>query len=457
MSHDGGSPFGIRHLEGFFHWLHTFGVNTGIVATILGLFLLGYVFFALDVGANRIIMFVVASSPLWLPYILFYLWFESWMYYIQILNRFKAGRVSLEILLPKEIFKSPAAMERILSQLFQKASPDNHLDTYWAGKHPPYYGLEIISTEGNVHFIVNTQNNKYRMYVETAFYAQYPGIEIRELPVDYTAAVPWDPENWGYMPIHFGKRHTGDKMGYPIATYIDYGLADDPKEEFKHSPIAMLVELLSSMGPGEHMWFQFMIKIHREEAFMTGSIAGVVPDWRAGIKKEILAIYDDAKKRSMGEDEETGRGTVALTPLERTKVETLERAIAKWPFKVQIRVFYAAKLENINYDRIGQAITIFQETENMQNNSIRYKWRADYDWNWWQDPTGRKRLHHKKEELEQYKLRVYEGKNERDIGSIMTTEEIATLFHLPSSVVASPGLSRIPSARAEAPSNLPTG
>lgn len=455
MSHGGDSPFGVRHLEGLFKWLGKYGVNTGIIAAVFGLLILVYLFFTLDIGTNRIISFIIASSPLWLPYILFYLWFESWMFYIQSLNRLKGGRVSLEIMLPKDMFKSPAAMESILTQLFQKASPDNLVDTYWAGKHPPYYGLEIISTEGTVRFIVSTQNNKYKTFVENAFYSQYPGIEIRELPVDYTAAVPWDPEKWGYMPIHFGKRHTDQKMGLPIMTYIDFGLDKDPKEEFKHSPLSQMIELLGSLGPGEHLWFQFLIRVHREETFDTGSL-GTVPDWRGGIKKEMQAIIDGARKRNADEEDES-RGSVMLTPMERSNIEVLERAMSKWPYKVQIRVMYAAKLENIDYDRIGQAITIFQATENHSRNGIRYKWRADYDWNWWQDPSGKKRLHHKQEELEQYKLRLYEGKNGRDVGSIMTTEEIATLFHLPGAVITTPGLARIPSARAEAPTNLPTG
>ena len=182
------------------------------------------------------------------------------MYYVRLHQNMKLGRVSLEILIPKEIFKSPAAMEIILSQLYQKASPDNLVDSYWDGKNPPFFGLEIISTGGNIRFIVNTPDKKYKNYIENAFYSQYPGIEIRELPVDYTAEVPWDPDNYGYMPIHFIKKKANP---YPIKTYIDFGLDKDPKEEFKHDPMSTIIELLGTLKPGEHLWFQFLIKIHR--------------------------------------------------------------------------------------------------------------------------------------------------------------------------------------------------
>jgi hypothetical protein len=182
-----------------------------------------------------------------------------------------------------------------------------------------------------------------------------------------------------------------------------------------------------------------------------------VPDWKGDIKAEMEKIYKDAKKRGTDEDEENSRSTVILTPVEKETIEVLDRARTKFPFKVQIRVMYAAKLANIDYDRIGQAITTFQATENPARNGVGYKWRADFDWNMWQDPSGKKRLHYKMEELEMYKKRIYEGHNGRDTGSIMTTEEIATLFHLPGSNITTPNLTRIPSARGNAPSNLPTG
>lgn len=451
MAHGGESPFGVRHLEAVSDWLKSkYGVNTGIVFAILGILLIGYFFATTGVQTNRILAIIIGTSPLWLPFTLFFLFFESWMYYIQTYNKLKLGRVSLEILLPQEVFKSPVAMENILTQLFQKASPDNLVDTYWAGKHPPYFGLEIISTGGKVSFVVNTPNVKYRRYVETSFYSQYPGIEIREMPVDYTAAIPWDPDTYGYMPIHFGKRHEGEKMGLPIKTYVDFGLDKDPKKEFEHSPLSTLLELLASLKPGEHMWFQYLIRIHRTETFLTGSLFGS-SDWRDGIQTMVEEIMGRDK------DEEVGFGALKLTDAERDQVKALERAKTKFPFKVYPRVFYISRLDSIDWDRIGHAITIFQESEQLNHNSIRYKWRADYDWNWWQDPSGRKRLHLKKAELEDYKKRRFESRNGIDHGAIMTTEEIATLFHLPGSSVTTPSLARIPSKRGEAPSNLPIG
>jgi hypothetical protein len=39
---------------------------------------------------------------------------------------------------------------------------------------------------------------------------------------------------------------------------------------------------------------------------------------------------------------------------------------------------------------------------------------------------------------------------------VMSTEELATIYHIPSSAIGTPGLRRIQSATGEAPANLPT-
>jgi hypothetical protein len=60
--------------------------------------------------------------------------------------------------------------------------------------------------------------------------------------------------------------------------------------------------------------------------------------------------------------------------------------------------------------------------------------------------------------LEAYKLRSYfQGpyKNSFVDKAILTTEELATLFHIPGSVVSTPTVTKISSRKSDAPSNLP--
>jgi hypothetical protein len=101
-------------------------------------------------------------------------------------------------------------------------------------------------------------------------------------------------------------------------------------------------------------------------------------------------------------------------------------------------------------------ITAWRSFDDINRNMIAVRWRTDFDWNWWQDPSGKRKWHLKEHELEHYKRRYYESYNHYDGTKVMTTEELATIFHFPGKVAATPSLARIPSKRSEPPSNLPT-
>lgn len=449
MSKGGGESKNILLVifEGFFNWLERFGINTVYIILTLGIAAIAFALFSLDLSSNRILLFAIGTSPLWLPYVLFFLWFELWMHYIHACYDYNQGRVTLLIRLPQEIFKSPLAMEIVLTQLYQTASPDNLVQTYWDGKHPPTFGLEIISTEGDVNFVINAPRKKFKNFIEASLYGQYPGIEIHEMPVDYTARIPLDGKGYTLFGLHFGLKKPD---AFPLKTYVDFGLDKDPKEEFKHDPISTVIELLGSLGPGEHLWFQFLISAHRKTSFANGSLF-THNDWTDDIQAEIDKIMGkkDAK------DEEDAFVALKLTDGQRDTVKALERSKSKFAFNTYVKVIYAAKDGHFNSDRIGHSITSFFADHDLSRNAMSFRWRTDFDYNWWQDPSGRIRQSLKLSELADYKLRSYTPRTPKDTGSILTTEEVATLFHLPGKVVATPGLVRVPSKKAEAPSNLP--
>ncbi len=437
--------------------LEGFGVNGGIVLSILGLCLIGFIVLYIGIPTTQWISFVFLSSPLWLPWVLFHEFFKKWMEYVGMSFALAQGRTTLEIQFPQEVFKSPLAMELVLNQMYQTASPDNHIETYWDGKHPPTYGLEIVSDGGRIHFYINTPKKKFKNLIETQLYAQYPGIVVKELPIDYTAALPWDPSRFGYFALHFRLKNPDP---FPIKTYIDFGLDKDQKEEYKIDPMSTILELLGSIGPKEKIWIQILISAHRKVNFKTGSLQEH-DDWQGAITAEIDKIMKKRagkKKKPSGEEEEELSGT--LTPRERDIVASLERSAAKNAFNTKIRALYAAELEGLQIsERIGPIITMWRSFDDVTRNGIGVAWRSDFDWNWWQDPSGKKRAAHKERELEEYKLRIYEGQAAKGIdgGFILTTEELASIFHPAGAVLLTPTLERVPSARAEAPSNLPRG
>jgi len=438
-------------VEGPVSWLEGFGMNPGILLTLIGLAILVVIFSVVDTSLERAFGFMVATAPIWLPIISFFLFFEYWMYYVRKHYDLAQGRVTLEIKLPQEVLKSPEAMELVLTQLHQTAAPDNHVQTYWDGKHPPVTGLEIVSRGGEIHFYMSVARKKFKNITEVALYSQYPGIEVHELPIDYTAEIPWDPDKFQYFSIHFGLKKAD---AYPLKTYFDYGLNSMPKEEEKIDPITTFLDALANLGPGEYYWTQILIEANREVTFKEGSLTKV-PDWKKEAQEEIQKIIDEAGKR--GGEESKGNVMMSLTEGEKDKIKAIERSLGKNAFNTGIRGMYIAKTEKFNPgERIGALITAWRSYDDVNRNAIGVRWRTDYNWNWWQDPTGRKKWAMKKREFHLYKTRGYIPEASSDPKNVMTTEELATIFHIPGSVASTPTLGRIPSTRGEAPPNLPT-
>jgi hypothetical protein len=291
---------------------------------------------------------------------------------------------------------------------------------------------------------------------ETHLYAQYPGIEVHELEIDYTAEIPWDPKRFSMMSFHFGLK---ENDALPIRTYIEYGLKDMPKEEEKIDPITTMLETLGSIGPNEYYWIQILISANRKETFKEGSLFEK-PDWKGAARKHIKKIIEDAQKRSGADDDNVQKVNVNqfLTEAEKDTIKAIERSLGKSAFDTAIRGMYIAKTEAYNpAERVGFLIASWRSYEDLNRNSIGPRWRTDFDWNWWQDPKGKRAKHYKQEELEEYKQRSYTKQGHNDGMKVMTTEELATIFHIPGKVATTPSLSRIPSKRAEPPANLPVG
>ncbi|NCN52406.1 hypothetical protein GW943_01195 [Candidatus Parcubacteria bacterium] len=430
--------------------LEDLGANGGIILVVLGIIAIGAAFFTLDVSSSATVKIILITSPVWLPVITFGLFYEYWLEFVRREFDLKQGRVTLEIRIPQEVFKSPEVMELILNQLHQTAAPDNHIQTYWDGKHPPVTSLEIVSRGGDVRFYINVPRKKFKNIAEAGFYSQYPGVEMIELDVDYTSEIPWDPSRFSYFSLHFNLKKDD---ALPLKTYIEYGMHTMPKEEEKIDPITTMLEPFAAIGPGEYFWAQILIDANRDVGFKEGSLTKQ-SDWKPAANAFIQKMIADAQKRA-GENA-GGNVMQQLTDTEKDTIKAVERSLGKNAFNVAIRGMYIATNEAYTPgERIGSLITSWRGYDDINRNALGVRWRTDYDWNWWQDPSGRKKQAWKKDELREYKLRSYSQRGAKDGKKIMTTEELATIFHIPGKVVTTPTVGRIPSTRSEAPPNLP--
>jgi hypothetical protein len=383
--------------------------------------------------------------PIWLPVFLVALWFVLWIDYKRREYINSQGSVLLEIKIPEEMSKSPLAMEMFLNSLHNPVV-GNLIKVYYEGAVRVWYSLELVSIDGTVHFFIWAPS-KSKNLIETQLYAQFPNIEVHEVP-DYTLGIHHDPEKikFGW----FGNIVLTQADPFPIKTYIDYGLDEDPKEEFRNDPLVAVLEFLGSLRKGEQAWIQIMIQAHAKEGLKLGRII-TKPDWKDAAKKEIKKIREEATPKE--------GGFTVLTKGQTDTIAAIERSVSKFAFDTMIRATYFAETEVYNPANIGGLIGSFKQFSSNTMNGLKPGFSAAFEYPW-QDFRGRKKLRNERRILEAYKRRSFFNTPFKNLGNkpfILSTEELATLFHFPSRVTAAtPTLSRIPSKRAEAPANLPT-
>ena len=207
-------------------------------------------------------IFLFGFLPIAATMLLAYTAHNFWIHYVQ--ANFISGItwVLLEVVPPREVERSPKAMELFITNALYHWSSKGGTESYLQGAVWFWFSLEIASIDGQVHFYIRAPS-RVKSLIETQMYAQYPQAQVKEVE-DYTLAVDKitaDSEYnlWG---CEF-KLLKPD--AYPIRTYVDYGLDKDPKEEYKVDPISPVVELFGSIGKGEQMWMQIVITPSKEK------------------------------------------------------------------------------------------------------------------------------------------------------------------------------------------------
>lgn len=409
-----------------------------------------------DQFLSSIITYVVPISPIILAFILSMVFWPLWVNYVRSEWIYSLKYTLLEIKLPREMLKSPLAMELVLNSL-HNTSDGSGFAQYWKGEKRPSYSLEIVSLEGKVKFFIRTEDRR-KNGVMAAFYSQFPGVEIHEVK-DYTLGVQFDPTEskmWG------GEFILTKADPYPIKTYVDYGLDKDPKEEFKIDPMTPLIEFLGSQGPYQRVWIQYVIRAHIKDQRMPEHL------WKKGdmYKKEAMDLINDImvrdpKTKVVGKrDKETGRVIPpTLSDGEKEVIKCIERNMGKLAFDVGVRAIYIAKKDSFDKPNgIGGIMSSFKHFHTENFNGFKPngdRWSAKFKNDPWEDYKGYRQNKQLKLALEAYKRRSFFYEPFVSKFFVLSTEELATIYHLPGAVAATPSLSRIPSKKSEAPSNLP--
>ena len=396
---------------------------------------------------QSVFMSLFRYLPVWMPFLMFGAFYQVWMRYIRTKYLHEQGTILLEFKIPKEMFKSPVAMEIVLAGLSQP-SVGSYIDVFFKGRVRPWFSLELVSIGGQVHFFIWTQK-KFKNFIESQVYSQFPTVEIHEVS-DYALQTVYTPEEmkmWG-MQLKLTKSDI-----IPIKSYIEYGMDKDPEEEFKIDPITPMLEYLGSIKQNEQVWIQILIQPHRKETLKDGRLQ-TKNDCKSDMKKEVEKIMKDSLVKPEKDKPPTLGG---LSETQKDTINAMQRSVTKTPFDTMIRGIYIAPKDNFNPANITGLTSTFKQYGSGNLNGFAPSFTTGYEYPW-QDFKGRREEKGKRKLFDAYRRRSFFNppyKNFYGRPFVLTTEELATIYHFPGQVASTPTFSRISSKKAEAPSNLP--
>ena len=307
----------------------------------------------------------------WVPPILLVLFIESWLSYVRAKWRTGLDWALLEIKLPREINKSPQAMELALNALHQTTA-GNKLEQWFKGRVRPWFSLELVSIEGRIHFFIYTQRF-FVDYIMAQIYAQYPEVEIQEVD-DYTKFVKFNTENseWNL----FGTEFKFDKPDpYPIKTYIDYELDKDVRDDrTRINPLTPVLEVLGSLGPGEQMWVQIPTQAAKDRFHKKGTHFK-----KESWKEQGVELVRDIRKAEPKPGQLVVYSTKLLSPGEDNLVKSIERTTSKPGFDCGLRVVYLAKKDVFKPIRIASLIGFVKQFNAADRNGFKKNDNYIYD------------------------------------------------------------------------------
>ncbi|MBL7045106.1 MAG: hypothetical protein ISR98_00695 [Parcubacteria group bacterium] len=390
-------------------------------------------------------------APVWVPLFLLYFFWFFWVLYVRAKFFKNQEYVVLEVKLPREILKSPLAMESVFMGIHQGVGESTWFDKYWLGKTRTSFSFEIVSIEGEIKFFIWTRAF-WRDVVEAQIYAQYPEVEVVEAD-DYTRMIKYDINEIAVWGADFKLRKPDP---YPIKTYVDYGLDKDPKEEYKVDPMAPMLEHFGSLGKGEQLWLQLIIRVNKNEKKKKGTWFGKTGWQKEGEELINKLMLRDEKTKSAKELSAAGFPiNPSLSKGEQEIISAIERSISKLAFDVGMRGLYIAekdKFRSINIMGLLGATKQFNSNTLNEFGPTRYSTILSYPW---EDYKKIRKNRAGRRVFDAYRRRSYFHHPYKTPPFVLNTEELATVYHFPGSNVKTPTISRVPSKKSEAPSDLP--
>jgi hypothetical protein len=311
--------------------------------------------------------------------------------------------LSLEV--PRENEKTPLAAEALFASLH---------GIYQQAESADYFSFEIDAREKSIAFYVWVPSH-LQGYVEGQLYAQYPEINIKEIP-DYFGASNFD---------HVWSAELGLEKDdiIPIKTF----------QNFEVDPLAAVTAAMSKLSPTERLTAQILIKpadnSWRDQAlkYIEKIRSGVSPTTiLKEVGKELSQVLSGAAAKP-------AEGPKGLPPGVEEVLKAIEEKSTKLGFKTGIRLISQGQDEEMVKSRLQLMVAAFKQFNSNSQNGIKVASSTD-----------------SKEILTQVAGRAFSATS-----FTMNVSELASIWHLPNISVSTPNISWAGSKKGEPPANLP--
>ena len=325
--------------------------------------------------------------------------------------------VTLVLEIPRANEKKELAAEQMFASLHGILR--NKKEIIAEGVLQEHMSFEIASIGKRIQFYVTIPTH-LQNFVEGQIYAQYPTVQIYEVP-DYATAEITQPVTMT------AELDLTDNEVLPIKTF----------QSFEVDPLAAITATLAKLdSEDEQFWVQVLARPvddnwHKKSSKFveriksgTGTITG----------SNVLAYFGQiAWALFQPPEESTKEKTKDISERDKSRISAIEEKSKKLGYQIKIRIVYQGPDKATARLRMQAMVGTFKQFNTTNLNGFTQK-KVSYD------AIG---------------IAEYQARHFIEKGSILNIEELASVFHLPHTNVETPNILWATAKTAEPPANLP--
>lgn len=374
--------------------------------------------------------------------VLAYFLHRHWYYTSVILPRTK-NWVFLEIQMPKDNSedKEPNKREEekklligIVEQLYTTISGIDHEKWFWQPKN--YVSFEIACTNKKISFYINCPRSLQEL-VEKQIQAQYPHAFIEEIK--------------GYNPFPKTGEMAATELRltkpymFPFRTYKD--METDPLNALtnamskleEHDGAAIQIIVYPAGEHWQHRPREMALEIQQGKnphIVARSAFGRFIGEFGSSVKDATVGNHKPDHETSQQRLDLSGRyQAINLTPMQQEMVKKFEEKASRPGFFTNIRIVTASETPGTAKVHMHNLVASFLQYNMPPFNGFRVKRRAQ------------------SKIIKDYIYRIYRRYGRK---SILNTEELASLWHLPTPFLETPNIKWLLSKKAHPPINLPS-